>query len=427
MNESFRDILPLLRPRSAEPTVVSQTVWYLMWVGLATLLALYLLRWHRMRRQRREEFYLEARTAGLSTRQTDLLFEIAGGMKKPGRALSSAHIFDRLVGRRAARLVRRNRQHPQLAAIGLIRSILSFDEIPLDQPLSSTRQVGRGQTVMVWEDAGHLETEGFAPWLVLERDEGALTLTPLLRSAPGAGQDQSASRSPGDEITARFWREGDTEYRFTAAVVGPGTGPSALLVDHAPVARMQQRDFYRISVDFPIALFAVPQGAPGEPGSRAAAAAAVDLLHGSEPAAGGDPGVEVRTPPADVDRTPRDSSLAAATRVSGRVANLSAGGFAVRIDESEAAALPTGGSVWIVDPTFSGPFPLAGVACAQVGSERRPGGSLLKLRFEALPPLVEKEIVRGVYQHQLGEAASPGAAGSQDGDTPAPGAASGHP
>ena len=54
--ERLREILPLLRPRSAEPTLFSQTVWYLFLSGLATLVILYLIRWFRLRRRRLREF-----------------------------------------------------------------------------------------------------------------------------------------------------------------------------------------------------------------------------------------------------------------------------------------------------------------------------------------------------------------------------------
>ena len=59
--ERLREILPLLRPRSAEPTLFSQTVWYLFLSGLATLVILYLIRWFRLRRRRLREFEAAAR------------------------------------------------------------------------------------------------------------------------------------------------------------------------------------------------------------------------------------------------------------------------------------------------------------------------------------------------------------------------------
>jgi len=40
-SERLRDILPLLRPRSAEPTLFTQTVFGLLCLGLATLALLY--------------------------------------------------------------------------------------------------------------------------------------------------------------------------------------------------------------------------------------------------------------------------------------------------------------------------------------------------------------------------------------------------
>lgn len=139
--ERLREILPLLRPRSAEPTLFSQTVWYLFPSGLATLVLLYFIRWFRLRHRRLREFETAAHNAGLSAPQVTLLYRIAHRrrMQSPPRLLSSPHVFDRQVGRYAAAIAARDRQHPELAKIGRIRHILGFDEIDLDKSLTSTR------------------------------------------------------------------------------------------------------------------------------------------------------------------------------------------------------------------------------------------------------------------------------------------------
>ena len=59
---------------------------------------------------------------------------------------------------------------------------------------------------------------------------------------------------------------------------------------------------------------------------------------------------------------------------------------------------------WIVDPEFAGAFPLAGVICEVVDEEPAGDANTLKVRFQDLPPAVERDIVRQVYQHQLLEA-----------------------
>lgn len=401
--ERLREILPLLRPRSAEPTLFSQTVWYLFLSGLATLVILYLIRWFRLRRRRLREFEAAAHNAGLSAPQVALLYRIAHKrrMQSPPRLLSSPHVFDRQVGQYAGAIAGRNRRHPELAKIGRIRHTLGFDELDPEQSLTSTRQIDRGQTVMVWVDENPDGSDAFLPWLVLEHDEGALTLAPVLR----AGRVPEKQLRAGDELSARFWREGDTEYRFTTGVIGKADSPHAVDVEHATVERMQHRDFFRIDVNFP-ADFLVVTSREELAGSADdvhvdAAISLLDqsesdtiLVEPSEPA--GDVNAEDGAPEAATDGVDR---LAGATRVSGRVVNLSAGGLAVEVPvEGPLAGEET---AWIVDPAFEGPFPLAGLTCVPLSTEAAIGGRRIKMIFEELPIPVEKEIVRGVYEHQL--------------------------
>lgn len=392
----LRDILPLLRPRSAEPTLFSQTVWYLLWGGVVVLLALYLTRWFRYRRQRLVEFNTQAAAIGLSAEQTALLYKIARSqrMQSPPRLLTSARVFDRQAGAYADALAARNRKHPELAAIGAVRSELSFDDLDPEQSLSSTRQMERGQTVMVWVEDGPHGTEGFAPWLVLERDEAALTLAPVLR----AGVAPDAQFKPGEEVTARFWREGDTEYRFASEVLRKGKSEHALDVRHATVERMQHRDFYRIDVDFPVEFLVLPAVEHlDEDGADILSEAAIELLDQSQLVVAQSEGAD------------EEDRFASATRVRARVINLSAGGLAVDVPQEGPST--EDGSLWIVSPAFEGDFPLAELTCVPISAEPAPGGGRrIKMRFEGLPRAAEKDIVRGVYEHQLQAAGGRGTA-----------------
>jgi c-di-GMP-binding flagellar brake protein YcgR len=401
--ERLREILPLLRPRSAEPTLFSQTVWYLFLSGLATIVILYLIRWFRLRRRRRWEFEAAAHNAGLSAPQVALLYRIAHRrrMQSPPRLLSSPHVFDRQVGRYAEAIAARDRQHPELAKIGRIRHILGFDEIDLDQSLTSTRQIDRGQTVMIWVDENPDGLEGSLPWLVLERDEGALTLAPVLRE----GREPQVRLRPGQKLTARFWREGDTEYRFVTVVVAKSRSPHAVTVEHATLERMQHRDFYRIDVNFPADFLVVPLRDELEGGAQDVHIdAAIDLLDRSDTetirvassVAVDDVTAEAGAPGSGTDGGDR---LAGATRVSGRVVNLSAGGLAVEVPVD--GPLAGAETAWIIDPAFEGPFPLAGLTCVPLSTEASIDGRRIKMTFEKLPIPAEKEIVRGVYEHQL--------------------------
>ncbi|MBQ37398.1 MAG: hypothetical protein CME04_13495 [Gemmatimonadaceae bacterium] len=380
--DKIRDILPLLRPRSAEPTLFSQTVWYLLWAGLAILLGLYIIRWVRLRRRRLEEFEELARDAGLSPRQIALLYRIARHrrMQSPPRLLSSAHVFDRQVGRYATGLVRGDREHPELDAIGNIREILGFDELDIDQALSSTRQVDRGQTLRIWVDGEEEdELEGFVPW-----------------------------------------REGDTEYSFVTEVIGKARTAHAVAVEHAAVKRMQHRDFYRIDVGFDADFLVIPRQAEREDGAEDVhGEAAIGLLDRTQDED------DIRIADSStVDASAVDAStsgdeledsdpFAGATRVTGYVVNLSAGGVA--IDVPLTGPLANEDTAWVIDPAFEGPFPLAGITCVPVSTEAAPGthdNSMrrIKMTFDDLPTPVEKEIVRSVYEHQLQSAGGRGVA-----------------
>ncbi|HJP32289.1 MAG TPA: hypothetical protein QGF95_17220 [Candidatus Latescibacteria bacterium] len=376
--DKIRDILPLLRPRSAEPTLFSQTVWYLLWAGLAILLGLYIIRWVRLRRRRLEEFEELARDAGLSPRQIALLYRIARHrrMQSPPRLLSSAHVFDRQVGRYATGLVRGDREHPELDAIGNIREILGFDELDIDQALSSTRQVDRGQTLRIWVDGEEEdELEGFVPW-----------------------------------------REGDTEYSFVTEVIGKARTAHAVAVEHAAVKRMQHRDFYRIDVGFDADFLVIPRQAEREDGAEDVhGEAAIGLLDRTQDEddirIADSSAVDAST---SGDELEDSDPFAGATRVTGYVVNLSAGG-GVAIDVPLTGPLANEDTAWVIDPAFEGPFPLAGITCVPVSTEAAPGthdNSMrrIKMTSDDLPTPVEKEIVRSVYEHQLQSAGGRGVA-----------------
>ena len=98
-NQSLQEVLPLLRPRSAEPTMFSLTVFYLLWIGLAALAILYFLRWLRIRKHRRQEFEDLAKNHGLKDNQIRLLKSVADHerMKNPMRLITSDRFFDRHV------------------------------------------------------------------------------------------------------------------------------------------------------------------------------------------------------------------------------------------------------------------------------------------------------------------------------------------
>ncbi|MBT5055801.1 MAG: PilZ domain-containing protein [Gemmatimonadetes bacterium] len=410
---SLKEILPLLRPRSAEPTLFTQTVWYLLWVGLAILVILYLYRLCRQRKQRHADFLAVCQEAGLSVAQTSLLEKVAKSRKlqQPERLISSAHAFERQVGGYAQQLAHRHPKHKHLRQIGRLREELGFDDLPADQALISTRQIDRGQRVMLLDIDEQTHEEILIPWLVLERDEAVLELSPLLREVGG----HQIRR--GEHIDVRFWREGDTEYHFQGLV--RSVQGENLTIPHATrVERMQHRDFYRIHVDFPVDLYGLHQGEDtAEAANQSPEAAGIALLgeDGSSAEEGGSAEISSGEMAADqgtVESGAEDPSAETipedAERLHGRVENLSAGGLAVVL---AAGALPEGSLaqqageaewLWMIDPAFEDEFPLAGVICRAVSTETVAAGEqLVKMQFEGLPTAVEKEIVQRVYQHQL--------------------------
>lgn len=390
-DNNLREILPLLRPRSAEPTLFSTTVWYLLWAGIVVLLTLYLVRWLRLRKRRLVEFQEAAHEAGLKASQTTLLYRIARNrkMRAPLRLLSSPQFFDREVGRYAAGIAAKDRRHPELDQIGKIRRALGFDELDLDQTLTSTRQIDRAQSVMMQVGHLHHEEAEHTPCLVLERDEGLLTLAPVLRE----GDSTEPRWKEGQELSGVFWREGDTEYRFVTRVIRADPSGETVDVEHGAVERLQNRDFYRIVVDFSADFYLLP--ADTEEEETVPDDAAIELLDREE---------AIRVAPSipvdpENDENAEPDRLAEATRIHGHVVNLSAGGLAVDIPLDG----PTGDTErWVVDPAFEGDFPLAGLTLSSVSSEDAVvGAKRVKLQFEDLPTPIEKEIVRSVYEHQL--------------------------
>ena len=413
-NSRIREILPLLRPRSAEPTLFSQTVFYLLVAGLASLVVLYFVRRFLLRRRRHREFLEYGHKLGLQDSEILFLRKIGlrEKMKNPLRLLTSVTMFDRHVGAFAGRLAAKNLEHPLLDDIASIRQALNFDAVPEAKALNSTRQIEKGQSLLAWQ--GPDIVEGFSPWLVVKRNEGALPLVPILEGDRGYFADLKV----GDPISARFWRQGDTEYRFDTRVARVEAG-GAYLLHHADVERLQQRDFFRIDVDFAITLYAIPpdieesesragsetsvtEGGRVDPGAaRAEEEAAVALLDQEEDDGSQHP-LEESEPPASVTDIPFGPEevggeglleLESTRRIDATVTNISAGGLGVIVH----GELPPEDR-WLVDPAFEGSFPLASVVCRVLGG---PKGSNVKLRFEDLAPQAEADIVRMVYQHQL--------------------------
>lgn len=421
-NDRIREILPLLRPRSAEPTLFSQTVFYLLGLGLVLIVILYLTRRYRQNREQQKLFVHQSSKLGLKSAQIEFLRLISRRLKlkNPRRLLSSASFFERHVGDHATDLAAKSLEHRDLPRIAQIRQALGFDKIPLAQALTSTRQVEKGQTLLVWESHDH--KEDFTPWILVDGDEASLTMSPLLREKDGGTPSQFRM---GDEVSIRFWRDGDTEYRFDTRIIDLGAESALILRHTSEVERLQQRDFVRVNVHFPITLYQLDEPAePEDEGPAEQAQAAVAMLDKdgtdaaaddrSDPSEGAwealDASVETEASEAANSQQPVDKSRP----IHGQAVNISGGGMGVLFSRS----LPTDSQRWLVDPDFRGSFPLAAIVCTAVGEQRGKGTStMVKLKFDELTSATEKDIVRQVYENQILEV---GGIGTHAPPTPSP-------
>ena len=378
-NERLREVLPFFRPRSAELTPFTITVLVLLCIGIVALVLLYYARIRRHRRELEERFLEQGLEKKLSVDQVQSLLQIANQrkMKSPLQLLSSVHVFDRHVGEYTESLAERDPADPLLGEIGDIRALLGFDRLAPNQLMRSTRQLEPGQTLMAWSEKS--EKEGYAPWLVVERDERAIQVVPVLREDTRLFD----SLEPGEEVSMRFWREGDTEYHFTTEILDIAPGSRTITIRHTrKVERLQNRDFFRVEVHFDIELLALA-------GAEEALAEAEEEEVVEETPEG--PAETPEEPPEEEVEVDLDQ----APRLRGEVLDLSAGGLNVLLHDP----LPPRSRL-LIAPDFEGPFPLAGIVCQVITETQEPAGTSLKLQFVDLPPAQENEIVRLVYQHQ---------------------------
>lgn len=384
--DNLDPVLPFLRPRSAELTWYVVLLAILLCFGLAILVGLYVSRWWRQWQQIAATFLSQAAERGLDGDQARFLLRRARQkrLNNPLLLLNSVYVFDRHLGQLAAELTQRDPDDPLLDTIADIRSILGFDELPVDQALRSTRQLSAGQTLVVWTESD--SAEEYSSWVVVSRDERAIIAAPLLRDE----QRQFDALHPGAQLTARFWREGDAEYRFVTEVVDlDPAAPSATLRHIDRIERLQHRDFFRLQVHFPIRFFALP-------------CAAEDSLPTPESLVLEEQeneveGTETRPVPSrEEEKIETVQDLEDAIFLYGQVLNLSAGGLFLATAEEILSD-----SRLLIDPAFEGPFPLQGILCDIVQRTAVPEGFGLQLQFVSLPPSREREIVRLIYQRQI--------------------------
>ena len=332
MDDSYRSLLPLLRLRGENPE------WLLSLLALAVAVSVgYAIVYsYRARCRRWRAFYEHGRKLGLLPAQIQLLERIAirGRMRRPTLLLDSLQTFDRQTARYSS--------DETTEDIARIRWLLGFDQAEKEHPLLSTHQLDLGQSLMVWPVKGG--PRGFMQYVIIDIDERAIHLAPLMHKDDKRMQAMSA----GDLIKARYWREGDTEYRFRSRILDSAPDTSTIAIKHCDdLQRVQQRDFFRLGVYFELALHSLTDD--GQPST-----------------------------------------------VSGVVVDISGGGLgfitATPVDLDTA---------FEIDRDFAGPFPLQEARCRSISRQKHPMGWRIRLEFIDLPSRQEDEIVRCIYQHQL--------------------------
>ena len=373
-NENLRDVLPYLRPRSAELTPFSISVLTLLCVGIAAIVFLHYLRYRRHQQEQQLRFVELGREMNLADGQIHTLLRIGRQrkMNNPLMLLNSVHVFDQQVGAITERMLMTNPADRIFDEVSQIRSQLEFDSLPPDHTPRTTRQLAPGLTLMVLthsdEEASH------KPWLIVARDERGIQVAPLLKEDTSMDTVEAS-----DDVTIRFWRDGDTEYSFSTEVMEVDRGVRSAVLRHVKkMERLELREFFRLEVSFNITLFPL----------RVANHDDEQFVHDDAEV---DSESEVEN---DSEASlPDPENL---RPVEGEVLDISAGGMRF-LQHGDAPRA----NILVVATDFKGPFPLAGIRCAVTSRGEGPDGTQLQLKFLGLPRQLESEIVKQVYQSQV--------------------------
>ena len=346
MDEGLREALPYFRIRADYP-LLTDLVQALLLVFVLSLVISSVVRRVRGRRFNWKSFQAATLERGLSASECQLLWDIArlGKLRNPLLLISSLNAFDQQVGNFLNRPA--NREDQKTASrLTHIRVLLGFHRPPPGQAIRTTRALEPGQTLMVWPAKGG--PRGFSQCVVAHCDDHAITAVPLLRE----DDELFDSLDPGDRIKVRFWRDHDTEYRFRTTILDAVEKTTSILIKHGDeLERIQKRDYFRLPVGFDLVL----------------------MEGGAE------------------DRLPATSgNLWAASAT-----DLSGGGMSVTTSQQVKAD-------WLViDPKFSGTFPLAGIRCKVLGQVRRGKDYQVHLEFVDIAPALESQLVRRLFEEQI--------------------------
>lgn len=252
-------------------------------------------RWRQRRAQRLGEWHMVEKLVeerALSEREARFLrvFLKNHSSKRPLLAVTDRERFNACVERdmtdSALMLdVASLREHGEM--LRAIRKAFSLDFFPIGQPIYSTRELCPPQSVWLAELDSTVDR-----WVrasTVSVDEAFLYVQPL--DVP-----QGFRPRPGLALQARLWREEDARYLFTTAIAEIENTPFCWLLPHAhDLKRVQARAHFRVPMDRQTLVGLVPAPPAGIP---------VDTSK--------------RVPVAEI---------------SGRLTSLSAGGFAVEVEQ----------------------------------------------------------------------------------------------
>lgn len=118
-----------------------------------------------------------------------------------------------------------------------IRVHLGLDHVPVGQPIESTRDLHRGQSVWMSPVGPGAE---WVPTRLALLDEAHLQLRPVDSGLP-------SSIRPGSRVRCRMWREDDARYVFESSVAEVRQDPPEVLLMHSvSPRRVQSRAHFRI-------------------------------------------------------------------------------------------------------------------------------------------------------------------------------------
>ncbi|MCP4638898.1 MAG: hypothetical protein GY851_00620 [bacterium] len=238
--------LPLVEfPGTGHPVLIWAAVGVLVLLASAVLLDL----WRRAaaRRRHREALWKQllaaAKDKELTAAETHLLQTMLEHWSSddPIRGISSRHAFDKCVESEMAR-VREKEGAARFEDVGVtlrdVRMRLALDYIPIGQQIHSTRELY--QTQQVWMSRVADKPPRWHQGTVSAVDEARFHVAPR-------GQGGTPSFRAGEDIRFRMWREEDARYVFVVTYTRMDDDPVELVFAHtSSLTRLQSRAHFRV-------------------------------------------------------------------------------------------------------------------------------------------------------------------------------------